>query len=116
MPVFSGVVFAGDMLFLLAYLKFCWRVLFFAGVVLGPKRGVLLAYASKILLAVRQKIPALRFGGGGTRCGLLVLSVLFFIAYVEPKLFFWLSRGKILECSPYLDPKQRTVGKQFLFG
>ena len=45
---------------LLAYLKFCWRVLFFAGVVLGPKRGVLLAYASKILLAVRQKIPALR--------------------------------------------------------
>ena len=46
---------------LLAYLKFCWRVLFFAGVVLGPKRGVLLAYASKILLAVRQKIPALYF-------------------------------------------------------
>ena len=44
---------------LLAYLKSCWRVLFFAGVVWGPKKGVLLAYASKILLAVRQKIPAL---------------------------------------------------------
>jgi hypothetical protein len=44
---------------LLAYLKSCWRVLFFAGVVWGPKMSFLLAYASKILLAVRQKIPAL---------------------------------------------------------
>jgi len=68
---------------LLAYLKFCWRVLFFAGVVLGPKRGVLLAYASKILLAVRQKIPALAAGRGPQPETIITMTT----ATKEPKKF-----------------------------
>jgi len=44
---------------LLAYLKFCWRVLIFAGVVLGQNKGIFWRTASKILLAVRyaRKYP-----------------------------------------------------------
>jgi len=48
-----------EIMVLLAYLKFCWRVLIFAGVVLGQNKGIFWRTASKILLAVRQKIPAL---------------------------------------------------------
>jgi len=44
---------------LLAYLKFCWRVLIFAGVVLGQNKWIFWRTASKILLVVCQKIPAL---------------------------------------------------------
>jgi hypothetical protein len=44
---------------LLAHLKFCWRILNFAGAVFEVKLRQQTTCASKILLALRQKIPTL---------------------------------------------------------
>jgi hypothetical protein len=47
------------LMILLAHLKFCWRILNFAGAVFEVKLRQQTTCASKILLALRQKIPTL---------------------------------------------------------
>jgi hypothetical protein len=48
------------LMILLAHLKFCWCILNFAGTVFEVKLPQQTTCASKILLALRQKIPTLR--------------------------------------------------------
>ena len=47
------------LMILLAHLKFCWRIINFAGAVFEVKLRQQTTCASKILLALRQKIPTL---------------------------------------------------------
>ena len=49
------------LMILLAHLKFCWRIINFAGAVFEVKLRQQTTCASKILLALRQKIPTLTF-------------------------------------------------------
>ena len=51
------------LMILLAHLKFCWRILNFAGAVFEVKLRQQTTCASKILLALRQKIPTLLLHG-----------------------------------------------------
>jgi hypothetical protein len=64
--------------------------------------------AHRWILATIVKSGNRQFWGWPRLFFVMFFLLLFFLAYVEPKLIFSLSRGKILQCSPYHPPEAQV--------